>query len=134
MEDSLFFNRFISRSCPVVLILYGLIMSRSISLNLNITTTRFMSDQEDIFFSLSNLVVLDKGMLVFKECFTSGSSLRMSLLLIPALAKCFPFAITMLDNESMSMRVTYHLQLDYVLMIHISIFPLYSFHVFDVFY
>ena len=103
-------------------------------MNLNIATTRFMFDQEDIFFSLSSLVVLDKGMLVFKECFTSGSSLRMSLLLIPTLAKCFPFAITMLDNESMSMRVTYHLQLDYVLMIHISIFPLYSFHVFDVFY
>ena len=73
--DSLLCNSFISTSCPIVLILFDLILSSSISLNLSIiTTTCFIFDQEDILSNMSRLVVLDEVRLVFKECFTSGCS------------------------------------------------------------
>ena len=69
IEDSLLCKRLMSTNCPGVLIVFGLIMSRSISLNLNIMAANcFIFDQEDI---LSNLwrVVCDEVSSVFKECF-----------------------------------------------------------------
>ena len=79
IEDSLLCNRFISTSGPIVLILLDLVMSSIISLNLNIiSTTRFIFDQEETPSNLSRVVVLDEIRLVFKECFTSGSSSHIS--------------------------------------------------------
>ena len=116
-QDSLLCKRCISASCPVELILFDLIMFSNISLNLSIiATTRFIFDQEEILSICHNC---------------------------PAWAKYFPFAIKTLEHESMWMFVPSHLlflnhvmhgQLDYVLMVHISIVPLCNFCVFDGFY
>ena len=79
IENSLLCKRFISTSYPVVLILFDLIMFSSISLNLSIVaTTHFISDEEEVLSNLPRVVVLDEVRLVFKVCFTSGSSSHMS--------------------------------------------------------
>ena len=116
-EHSLLCKRFVSASCPVVLILFDLIMFSSISLNLSIiATTRFIFDQKEILSICHNC---------------------------PAWPKYFSFAIKNLEDESMWMFVPPHLlflnhvmhgQLDYVLMVHIFIVPLCNFCVFDGFY